>query len=502
MKKHLWIWSSCLVLTLPAKAQDSASYVNAYQQERSDLFIQERIRQMNAPSLRPYDYQQQGTTVQAGYHYRNQNKYDWQRGKGESGLSVSSETYRQTNTRWTIWGDAAFQTGKSKGLKYNETLDYVRIFPYFMADSIGGDQNQQTYQFGGGLAKQIGKWSYGGTAHYRANQAARQQDPRPYNRSAILDLDVSATYTYRDQYLLSAQAGYTMYKQTAQLTFVSKLGSPSIYQFNGPAVYNKLLMNTGSATSVKTYYVVNTFRGGLSLHPIKTGWIVSSLWEIDEGSKRLPSAIDDVNNWTDTKGTTQLGYRHQQNDWQWQVIGEWNTQRRIGIEGLFTSQNTNNGLQKITDRSSYRYFQDSYGLFIGTGKPSVWNLQIRADLANIQEQYLSPYRNSTLRPLDLDFKGQYFWKAGKDSFETSFSIGMRKILENDFTYRGVNADSGLGHLLTNNWAYMQLEPVTFGIHAQWNINSFEKLFPFIGIRAQHATALDANAFEVKVGFKF
>lgn len=498
MKKHLWIWSTCIVLTLPAKAQDTASYVNAYHQERSDLFTQERIRQMDAPSLRPYDYQHEGTTVLAGYLSREQNKYDWQRGNGTGALTVLSNTYRKTNTGWTIWGDAGYQNGKSKGLKYNETLDYDRIFPYFVADSIGGDQNQQAYLFGGGIVKTLGNWSYGGVAHFRANQASRQVDPRPYNRSAVLDLDISGTYNYRSQYLLSAQAGYTMYKQNARLNFISQIKIPVIYQLNGPGVYNRLLMQSGASA----FYSINTFRGGLSLHPLKTGWIVSSRWEIDKGSKRLSTAVSDINNWTDSKITNQLGYRLSQDEWQWQVIANWNTQRRIGREGLFTSQNTNNGLQKIADRSSYRYFQDSYGILIGTGKPALWNLQVRADLADIQEQYLSPYYNSTLRPLDLGFKGQYFWKAGKDGFETTFNVSMRKILEKDFTFRGLNEQSGMGQLLVNNWTYMQLEPVTFGINAQWNINRFDKLFPFVAIRAEHATAWQANTFEVKVGFKF
>ncbi|WP_400263419.1 DUF6850 family outer membrane beta-barrel protein [Sphingobacterium sp. SG20118] len=498
MKKHLWIWSSSLVLALPAKAQDSASYVNAYHQERSDLFVQERIRQMDAPSLRPFDYQQEGTTVQAGYLYRKQDKYNWQRGNGESTLSISSETYRKTNTGWTIWGDASYQTGKSKGLNYNESLDYDRIFPYFMADSVGGDQSQQSYLFGGGIAKKTGNWSYGAAAHFRANQASRQLDPRPYNRSAILDLDISSTYHYRDQYLVSAQMGYTMYKQSAALNFVSKLSKPTFYHLNGPAAYNKLLMDSESIA----FYTINTFRGGLSIHPINTGWIASSIWETEAGSKRLKSVDDNINTWTDKKGTTQLGYHLSQDEWQWQVIAHWNSQRRIGTEALFTSQSSNNGLQKIADRSSYRYFQDSYGILIGTGKPRVWNLQLQADLSDIQEQYLSPYYNSTLRPLDLNFKGQYYWKAGKDNFETSFSIAMRKILEKDFTFRGLNENTGIGQLITNNWNYMQLEPVTLGINAQWNINSFEQLFPFIGIRAEHATAWNANALEIKVGFKF
>lgn len=498
MKKYLWIWSSCFVLALPAKAQDSASYVNTYHQERSDLFTQERIRQMDAPSLRPYDYQKEGTTVQAGYLYRKQDQYDWQRGNGAGTLSLSSETYRKTNTGWTIWGDAGYQGGKAKGLKYNETLDYDRIFPYFMADSIGGDQSQQAYRFGGGIAKTLGNWSYGAVAHFRANQASRQVDPRPYNRSAILDLNISSTYNYRDQYLASAQMGYSMYKQSAALTFHNELHVPPIYQINGPSAYNKLLLNAGSSA----FYSINTFRAGGSFHPLKTGWIVSSLWQIDKGSKKLASVDDNINTWTDKKGTTQVGYRLTQDEWRWQIIAEWNTQRRVGSEGLFTSKSSNNGLQKIAEKSSYRYFQDSYGILIGTGKTTLWNLQLRADIAEMQEQYLSPYYSSMLRPLDLGLKGQYFWKAGKDGFETTFNVSMRKILEKDFTFRGLNEQSGMGQLLVNNWTYMQLEPVTFGINAQWNINRFDKLFPFVAIRAEHATAWQSNTFEVKVGFKF
>ena len=53
----------------------------------------------------------------------------------------------------SLWGTAHYTNGKAHHIRYNETTDFDLLYPYVMADTIGGGvSRKETYDFMGGFA--------------------------------------------------------------------------------------------------------------------------------------------------------------------------------------------------------------------------------------------------------------------------------------------------------------------------------------------------------------
>lgn len=105
-----------------------------------------------------------------------------------------------------IWGNAYYHNGERKNVQWNESADYELIYPYVMADTIGGDIKSETYFFEGGYAASHGRWTFGGEFSYRALLEYRDVDPRPRNSIADLQGKAGASYQFNKRYAVALSA--------------------------------------------------------------------------------------------------------------------------------------------------------------------------------------------------------------------------------------------------------------------------------------------------------
>lgn len=65
----------------------------------------------------------------------------------------------------TLWGNAAYRNGTTRNVRFCETTDYPLLYPYLMADTVGGNTHGEYYHFMGGFSY---PWA-DGTSLPRAN---------------------------------------------------------------------------------------------------------------------------------------------------------------------------------------------------------------------------------------------------------------------------------------------------------------------------------------------
>lgn len=79
----------------------------------------------------------------------------------------------------SLWGEARYKNGKKTGRRWNETSDYLLLYPYVMGDTVGGDLKSEQYYFSGGYAYRKGSYTIGAEGSYGADIEYRNADPRP-----------------------------------------------------------------------------------------------------------------------------------------------------------------------------------------------------------------------------------------------------------------------------------------------------------------------------------
>ncbi|MGN6510957.1 MAG: DUF6850 family outer membrane beta-barrel protein, partial [Chitinophaga sp.] len=222
-----------------AAAQDSLSGKLAREQTSPVTELRDELYM--SPALKAWQRQHTYGRLSATFGKYGQDLYLRQEGSGRQQLNVHSETYLRGKNNTTLWGKAYYINEKLFKVQFNESSDYDLVYPYVMADTVGGDLNSETYAFSGGLAKGVGKYQLGLQAGFKGEQSYRNRDPRPKNISTALDLKIAASRKLGGKYLLALDLSGTKYNQANRLEFVSEIGEPLVYHDAGLGAYNEFL---------------------------------------------------------------------------------------------------------------------------------------------------------------------------------------------------------------------------------------------------------------------
>lgn len=490
-----------LAIANTVSAQDSliADKMN-YQRERSSLLNGLRFQGTTHAALRQYRFQTSGTDVEASYGHTEQDSYNLQRGSGNQGLTIATQSYlRDIFEKTTVWGHAEYTASTLKDVRYNESLEYDRIFPYFIADSVGGDLKMERYRFGGGLVRSIGQWNIGGELNIDAKQNYRNSDPRPNNTSTILGLNISVSRPINDDYLLSLSVGGHLFKERNSLNFVGKIGNPLITNLNGLGAYNRLLTQASSADAD---FTTNKIDASVQIMPRSKGLWLSIGGTTENGEKVTSRAFDPINNWEEQNAKIVVGY-----DGQWNALGYvatlgWTTQRRKGDEGLYTATSSQEfPVAQISRTSSYRYYLDNYSASITIGA-NRWNARLNGNYAKMLEQYASPFRTQEVEQFHTGIDLQYFQPLGDNSLQVTLNTTKTITVNSAHKFTGVSANSGVWDLLNNNFAYLTREPLYIQPAVRWSLPTFNRIAPYIAAHTYYATDINQKGWEMKIGLIF
>lgn len=106
----------------------------------------------------------------------------------------------------SLWGEARYKNGKKTGRRWNETSDYLLLYPYVMGDTVGGDLKSEQYYFSGGYAYRKGSYTIGAEGSYGADIEYRNADPRPKNLTGDLYFTIGMSWKTGNHYAL----GYSL----------------------------------------------------------------------------------------------------------------------------------------------------------------------------------------------------------------------------------------------------------------------------------------------------
>lgn len=171
--------------------------------------------------------------LKISYHNEKKNAYRQQLGSGANGFSINADSYKKMKKNNFLWGNASYSNINLKNIRWNEDLDYERVAPYILSDSVGGNKKLEIYQFGGGYGKQLNKFSYGIEANYTAQLASRDRDPRSKNTTSDLILKAGLNYDIYKKLQIGVFGELNLYTQTGSVNFVSTVSKPLIYQMVG-----------------------------------------------------------------------------------------------------------------------------------------------------------------------------------------------------------------------------------------------------------------------------
>ena len=207
----------------------------------------------------------------AGYDFAYRHKpFLYQFGDGGSQFHVGFNAYDKLTDRFTVWGGAGYSTGVVKHVKWNSVADIAELYPYYLADTIGGTLRDEQYDFSGGCGYSKGRLNIAGQMSYRAVQDYRTTDPRIRNIVSDLQLKMGMKYGFGD-YDVGMSLGMRIYGQTSSVEFYREAGKSPEYQMTGLGTcYERF---SGDVNAL--YFKGVGFDGSLCLKPVhNSGFVV------------------------------------------------------------------------------------------------------------------------------------------------------------------------------------------------------------------------------------
>ena len=204
------------------------------------------------------------SAIKASYDRSRLNQpVDIQQGEGSDAWKAGAESYMKYRTS-TLWGAASYSGGHEFNPVWNESSDLGLIYPYVVADSIGGNIKSETYSLGGGYADHTDRWAWGATISYVAGLHYRNVDPRPRNVTGRLDISAGGAWLIpATDYRLGASVGYMRYKQSADIEFVNDLADNRIWHLTGLGTNYDRFSSQGYSHSYQGHRLSAT----LGVHP-------------------------------------------------------------------------------------------------------------------------------------------------------------------------------------------------------------------------------------------
>ena len=265
-------------VSLPTLAQDSLSLYQNIENQLNQFRILNSDFYYNPAHMSDYSTFS-FSNIRLNRQRQNKEAYILQEGKEYNEVSLEASSYKATQKNLSIWGEASYTSRKTKNVQWNNNIDLDRTNPIVIADSIGGTMNLQTYNFKGGFAKNIQKFTLGTELKYEADLNYKTQDPRPKNTTSDLSLIFGTAYNINSKYAIGLAAGINRYIQTTTVAFSSEVQRTALYQMNGLGTYNFYFSNK-SENAVFTDFVHNylfTFGTKDQLFNIAVGTSYSNL---------------------------------------------------------------------------------------------------------------------------------------------------------------------------------------------------------------------------------
>lgn len=359
------------------------------------------------PAINQWRYRTSVTTVGVGFEKTDKSDAtDIRLGKGGYDIKAGAETYTRYKS-FTLWGRAQYSNGKIRDIKWNETADAELLYPYLLADSVGGDMNNEVYRFEGGYSDHKGRLAWGGKMSYTALLQYRTVDPRPRNVSGTLDISAGiAGRVWRD-YMVGGALYFRKYKQTNEVMFKSEMGVDKIYHLTGMGNHYTRWAGTG----LSTYYDGYSYGVSADVYPQSgTGPYMNAkmsrftFTNIISDLNKLPMAhlwhnqLDLSAGWLSTAGKDN-----------WGVGAEMTLYRRHGIENIFGDA-ASSVYPLIGSNAMYA---DNYitlsvcgGWVHKYGNRGSLGITLKPEWMHDTEAYIEPYSYKVINHAGVSVKGE------------------------------------------------------------------------------------------------
>lgn len=387
------------------------------------------------------------------------------------GGTFQADSYFKLTGDSRVWGTAYYTNGRKSNVQWSETSDYELVYPYVMADTIGGFLKSETYFFSGGYAAKHKQFTWGASLSYRAAMEYRNVDPRPQNVVADLKAKIGGGLNFR-KYIIGVSLHACKYKQTSDIKFLNELGVSKVFHLTGLGM--DYVRFSGNNNSI--YYKEKTLGGSLNIFPANKRGVSASVSydnfsfeKILVNLNRLPLNYlsEDVFlgefSWIhyreELKKGIQLSLEHRNRKGTENLFGDasGNIYPQIGKARMFENLITTVQLSAVYERRIRSVFQ--------------WSIKPYIGYQSIESNYLSPLRSLNVKNANGGFQVNTLYQQNKYVFQLIAGGTHRQNIDSEMLLTDIKPEEAVLGMLDHNYNYLSSAETSMNLtfRYDWNI---------------------------------
>ena len=421
-----------------------------------------------------------------------------QMGNGGRYFKVEASSFQHLGKGKVVWGNASYKNGRKYDVRWNETSDFLLLYPYVMADGRGGDLKYEEYKLDGGYSAQHQKILYGVDLGYRALSEYRDRDPRPNNTVADLYARLGIGYKISTGYSIALTFDAGKYKQTNELAYYNELGAQKEYHITG--IGNDFARFSGQSNNC--FYKGYNLGGELNLASNSgTGWSASAGYMYTNKEKvltdlnRLPLNELKINSLNGGVGynTEVYGVR---------AYGSYT--ERNGYDNIFGDA-TGNIYPQIGSKKQYNAKVANVSLdgfyTIRTNKSININIEPTVGYHSFKSSHLSSANTFDSDDLLLGVSGNIIYAKGSNMLSARINAKRRSDLSSSVNiYNSISKE--MTETLQSISDYLKDGETSFAIGAEYSRRVMGNKAISVGFTWGHSIyqATGSNMYEAKLSF--
>ena len=408
-----------------------------------------------------------------------QDAYEPAAGDGNLQGSFNVDSYLRMGEKPVVFGGAEYVTGEKKNVCWNSASDYQLLYPYVLADSVGGSLRHEQYRFYGGYARVDGRFTYGLMASYRALQEYRHTDPRPRNITGDISADISAGWMF-DRYVVGLSAGVRIYKQQ---------------------------QSVDTYTSVR--YRGNGWNASIAIVPENgDGWYAMACYRHIKTDYRLAMINMATLTSLQTRNTSiGVAWRKSSGKFGWVLGATGRYEHRSGEENIMGSGSSTDH-QPLQGEPMYRRDAGEFqiqAILEWKGRNAAWNLRPYAGISFDLERYAYPERKMELSHTTAGIAARHLRQNGKWLWSIEASGGFSAYTGGEFDIPEVQTDKRI-YAYMSHWYSRHSENATvMGLDMRVQRKISENMAVFLSAR-EHLRLFEKgwkeNLMQVAIGICF
>ena len=449
------------------------------------------------------------TALSGNFYHSLEKNLIKQKGDGITDLSFKVVSNFLIDSANYVWGNVHYKNGKRKNVKWNESSDYDKIYPYLMADSIGGNFSTEEYFVQGGYNRKLKQFNFGILAEYRALLEYRNRDPRPKNTISDLNVGLGISSAIAKNKRISLNVSLNKYTQSNVLKFFNQLGNPEVIHFSGMGIYNNLFKSNnkrayydGSGSEFQLAYL-NTTKKGLMA---SAGF--SSL-SIDKIMLDLQGII--ANNINEKRYKFNVSYSTPDLSFFKGIRISSEIRKRKGTEGIFYNETSSN-YKKIGEAT--RYYHDNNNIrlvslfeLIKTKKIRNLSLAPFVNYFSSNERYTEPFIQQKIEKVTVGFETDLLYQISEKSLiNIGFELGTTNNLTNSWNSNYSYTKQSIQELMEQNFSYLSSNNYYMNLSYRQDYSINEQYSIYIDTKYGYTnTTIDKNYntyLELSVGISF